>query len=388
MTLSVIILLALMAGLLHARRATTTDGSEGARSGKNIRPLASPPVALAVVTATVYLNQVLFTVYVLRCHGGDPSFIARYLPAGWFALAHSHTLDALAGYFPFPGLLAPSVLRVQAFLELPFVVFGYLTVCRWFSATAYRAALRLVWPVSLSYTATFCLIEWSLRNPYTMHDILIRVIAAIAVPLWAAQMSGDAPGRVHNLPGLLVFALSAVALGVLVLVVYDTALLYNLGHLNARLPVIAGALAVLACARVAARCVTDARASRGIDSITRSFGHLLVLFFVPALPIRYGLNFGTAPLSALASLALAAVATGLGVRETLTRIPGRLTTWILQMAATVTAGLGGMTASILLPARYAEARLLWAAAAFFVCAVTTCSLIDRLAAAPAGSDDS
>jgi hypothetical protein len=40
-----------------------------------------------VVTGLLYLNQVLFTVYVLREHGGDPSFIARYLPEGWFILA-------------------------------------------------------------------------------------------------------------------------------------------------------------------------------------------------------------------------------------------------------------------------------------------------------------
>lgn len=28
-----------------------------------------------------------FTVYVLRVHAGDPSFIGRYLPAGWFDMA-------------------------------------------------------------------------------------------------------------------------------------------------------------------------------------------------------------------------------------------------------------------------------------------------------------
>jgi hypothetical protein len=386
LTLSVIILVTVAASLL-ARRDGTTDGPENAGSRNGRRRLGSPPAALAVVTTVIYLNQVLFTVYVLRCHGGDPSFIARYVPAGWFALAHDHALDTLARHFPLPGLLAPSVLRVQAFLELPFVVFAYLTVCRWYSATAYRAARRLVWPASVSYTATFCLIEWSLHNPYTAQDILIRVTAAIAVPLWAARLSGDAPERPHNLSGLLVFAASTVALGLLILVVYDTALLYNLGHLGARLPVIVLALAVLAAARSAVRFVPEVPAGRGIDSITRSFGLLLVLFFVPALPIRYGLGFGTAPLSALAGLALVAVATWLGVRETFARFPGRLSTWILQMAAGVIAGLGGATASVLLPARYAEARLLWAAAAFFVCAITACSLIDRLVGSTPGSPD-
>jgi uncharacterized iron-regulated membrane protein len=39
--------------------------------------LGHPAVWLAVVTALIYLNQVLFTVYVLRVRHGDPSFIAR-----------------------------------------------------------------------------------------------------------------------------------------------------------------------------------------------------------------------------------------------------------------------------------------------------------------------
>jgi hypothetical protein len=83
---------------------------------------------LAVVTAAIAINQVLFTVYVLRVHGGDPGFIARYLPAGWFRLADGPTMRAFAGAFRAPGLLAPTVLRVQAALELAFVLLAYLTV--------------------------------------------------------------------------------------------------------------------------------------------------------------------------------------------------------------------------------------------------------------------
>jgi hypothetical protein len=209
-------------------------------------------LSLAAVIMVIYLNQVLFTVYVIRVRHGDPSFIARYLPAGWFTLARGHAMEALARQFPDPGLLAPAVLRVQAFLELPLVVFAYLTVSRWFSAGAYRGARRLVWPASAAWTATFCLIEWSLHNPYTTDDIVIRIAAAIVVPLWAGRLAGPPPDRVPGLPALLVFAASTAALGLVVLTVYDTALLYNLGHLGARLPVTAAALAVLAAARVAA----------------------------------------------------------------------------------------------------------------------------------------
>jgi hypothetical protein len=70
-------------------------------------------------------------VYVLRVHGGDTSFIARYLPTGWFDLAtHNPVLRSLGRLFPAPELLAPSVLRVQAFLELPFVLTAFATVAR------------------------------------------------------------------------------------------------------------------------------------------------------------------------------------------------------------------------------------------------------------------
>jgi hypothetical protein len=347
----------------------------GGREGRG--PLRSPLVWLGLVTTAIYLNQVLFTVYVLRRHGGDTEFIARYVPAGWFALARTPALETLARHFPYPGLLAPSVLRVQAFLELPFVVCAYLTVCRWFSGPVYRAARRLVVPVSASYTATFCLIEWSLHNPYTAWDIVIRVAAGIVVPLLATRLSDDAPEAAPTLFGLLLFAASTVAFGLLVLCVYDTALLYNLGHLGGRLPTVVVALTALAVARAAVRFVPATPPGRGMDSIARSFGRFLVLFFVPALPVRYGLGFGAPWLSAAAGLTIVVVAVWQGVRETFARIPGRLTAWILQMAVAVLAGLGGAALGALLPARFAEARLLWAAGAFFGCAVTACSLVDR-----------
>jgi len=118
--LSAIIVAATAAALFLSRRPYG-DNAVGGRLG--------PPVlSLAAVIMVIYLNQVLFTVYVIRVRHGDPSFIARYLPAGWFTLARGHAMEALARQFPDPGLLDPTVLRVQAFLELPLVVFAYLTV--------------------------------------------------------------------------------------------------------------------------------------------------------------------------------------------------------------------------------------------------------------------
>ena len=75
--------------------------------------------------------------------------------------------------------------------------------------------------------------------------VALRIAAAIVVPLWAARLAGPPPDRVPDLPALLVFAVSTAALGLVILTVYDTALLYNLGHLGARRPVTAAALAVL-----------------------------------------------------------------------------------------------------------------------------------------------
>jgi hypothetical protein len=339
--------------------------------------LGHPGTSLAVVAALIYLNQVLFTVYILRVHHGDPSFIARYLPAGWFTLAHGGVITALARHFPAPGLLAPTVLRVQAFLELPFVTFGYLTACRWFGV--FDRARRLVWPVSIAWTATFSLIEWSLHNPFTVEDLIIRAVAAIVVPLWAARLApaGDADRPDLDPAGLLVAAFSVAALGGLVLVVYDTALLYNLGKLGGELPVAGLAAVALVVARAIAARLPARPPGRGVASIGNSFRRFLVLFFVPALPVRYGIDFGTRAVAALAGVVVLAGACVLGVRETFARSPGQPGTWLAQMVVTTIAGLAAGIPVAMVTRGYPEARLLFAAAAFFTVAVLACAVLDR-----------
>jgi hypothetical protein len=83
--LGVVIVTAVVASLvlLRVRGGVRPEPPAGA-GGRRPR---SPVTGLVVITGLAYLNQVLFTVYVLREHGGDPSFIARYLPEGWFILA-------------------------------------------------------------------------------------------------------------------------------------------------------------------------------------------------------------------------------------------------------------------------------------------------------------
>src|SRR4051794_11137925 len=99
--------------LLAVPRVIRRPLTDGLPMGRSLVPGA----ALALVIALIYLNQVLLTVYIIRVHGGDVSFVARSLPEGWFATATDNaTLAELARHFPFPELLAPTVLRVQAFL--------------------------------------------------------------------------------------------------------------------------------------------------------------------------------------------------------------------------------------------------------------------------------
>jgi hypothetical protein len=349
----------------------------------------SPLAALAAVTGLVYLNQVFFTVYVLREHGGDPSFIARYLPVGWFDLAGDNPLlRSLAENFPAPELLAPSVLRVQAFLELPFVLLAFATVLRWLDADLYRRVARsaLLPLTALSYTAVFCAVEWDLRNPYTVGDLVIRAVSALVTPALMARMAArdSAEARQLSASGLLLFIASLGALGVLVLTVYDTALLYNLGRFADRAPIAAAAAITLTALRLTAARLLHRRPAAG-PAVTFA-GHALrrwmALFFVPALAVRYGVNFGTPELAALAGLLVWAAGCGHALRDTLTepsaeRTGRRLLVLSGQLGCAVLAGTATAYAAVhwTLGAYY-EVALLEAMAAFLVTATAVCALTD------------
>ncbi|MGW0081427.1 hypothetical protein [Streptomyces sp. NPDC003393] len=371
------------------------------RTGRSVPPLA----ALAVVTGLIYVNQVLFTVYVLRVHGGDPSFVARYLPTGWFELvSESPVSRRLADGFPAPELLAPSVLRVQALLELPFVLLAFAVVVRWFDAELYRAIARsaLLPLASLSYTAVFCLVEWDLRNPYTVDDIVVRAVSAVLTPLFLARLAARDTVDTRtpaSVSGLLVFIGSLGALGVLVLVVYDTALLYNLGRLNDRLPVASAAAGLLAALRGVAHRLRDDRSAAGLamSFVWHALFRWLALFFVPALAVRYGVMFGTPWSAAGAGLVIGAasclpagrdaVAGTADVTDAAGFPPGRRRTRALRLAGRLTcAGLVGTGAAYVVvtvsrtlsPGPYYETRALLGATAFLVTAVTAVGAVDAV----------
>ncbi|MEV5568918.1 hypothetical protein AB0L06_02630 [Spirillospora sp. NPDC052269] len=344
-----------------------------------------PSAGLALVAGLVYLNQLLFTVYVLREHAGNASFIAARLPPGWFALADGPGMRSFASHVPAPGLLSPSVLRVQAFFELPFVLLAYGVVLRWLSLRWYRRLLDgpPLWAASAAYTTVFCLVEWHFHNPYTDADIAIRLVSAIITPLWIGWTTrhDTASDRPTGVIGILAFGASTWALGQLVLAVYDTALLYNLGHLPGRLPSVTVALAVLVGARVvAARYGERWHPGLAVRTVTAGLSWTLALFFIPALAIRYGVNFGLALPSMAAGLAVSVAAAALALKETLRgqdRI--RVAAWCGQVA--LAAGVGGAAGYAALHAAsdtYYEAGLLRSAAVAFLVAVLVCAGTDRL----------
>ncbi|MFI0374390.1 hypothetical protein ACH35V_41580 [Actinomadura sp. 1N219] len=363
--------------------------AEAALGGK--RAWARPEAFLLLVVALVYVNQLLFTVYVMRVHGGGPSFIAKYLPEGWFALADGSAMRGIAERFPWPGLLEPSVLRVQAFLELPLVLLAYVTVLRWLDRDLYRRVARswLVWAASASYTFVFCVVEWDLHNPYTVDDIVIRICSALATPLllrWlAAQEQGQDGPKTVSFAQMLFFAVSVWALGHLVLTVYDTALLYNLGHLDGRLPGAAVALCVLVAARlVSPRLSHGEDADIALSSIAGGLRWALVLFFVPALAIRYGVNFGTPIVAVLAALIVCLTAAACALREELAGTEAkRIALWGVQaFAALSAAGVSGYLALNLVTDTYYEAGLLRAAGVSFAVVIAVCALTDHWISRP------
>ncbi|MFC9326609.1 hypothetical protein [Kitasatospora sp. NPDC057015] len=362
------------------------DRWAGRWTGHRPARTVGPGAALAVVIALLYLNQLAVTVYVLREHGGDPSFIARHLPAGWFSLADGNApVRWLAAHWPAPRLLAPSVLRVPALLELPFVLLAFATVLRTLDTGLYRRVARspLIRLAAASYTVAFCAVEWQLHNPYTVDDILLRVLSALVTPaLIAALAARDAgPPRPAGAAGLLLFGVSLWALGRLVLALYDTALLYDMSRIGAELPAAALALAVLAAAHRARAALPADGPEPGpaVRALATGLRRGLVLFLVPALAVRYGVDFATPEIAVAggAVVLLAAAAPALRAGTAGRRPP------IGRLALAAGAGLAAAyPAASRVSDAYYEAGLLRAAGAFLLTAVAVAALADR-AAGPA-----
>jgi hypothetical protein len=186
-------------------------------------------------------------------------------------------------------------------------------------------------------------------------------------------------GRPTSTTGLLLFGVSLWALGHLILVVYDTALLYNLGHLGARLPGAAAALVVLLTTRtIATRLPPPPPAGPAVATIAHALRWGLALFLVPALAIRYGINFGTPLLAAAAGATVLLTAAGRALREIPTPHPPPLRL-ALPLALGATTGLAAAYAATHWTTdTFYEAALLRAAAAAMLVTVTITATTESL----------
>ena len=348
--------------LLTTREPTPTSTRGPARPTLRTR-VFHPLAQLLLVCGVLYVNQVLFSAYVLTAHGGSAQFIARYIPGPWFAIErHDAVVTFVAHHVGDGRWLSPSLLRVQAFLELPFTMFAYLAMARLLGRRLYATLCRLplLLVVGVSFSVTFSIIELGLPNPYTHDDLVLRAVAAVTVPVYIAwiarreRLAVDATDGPTGVLGLLSFLAGAGAVSYVVLALYDAFLLYNLAHL----PKYAGGL-VLAGA-------VAAFASFAAPRVDAMLGHVLgapgpspaiaitvdalraftLLFFLPSLSLRYG---GYLPVAVLGGLFLIglSLAAGLarGVQRTRPTLLGGAALVLAAGVALVTAGWA-MTAAL------------------------------------------
>ena len=275
------------------RRAATAPGPAA-----EPRWRVEPAVLWTFVVALLFANQLVVAVYV-DARGG-PGFVQQYLGDFWFHVLQGPGVHRVAVWLgPRAEWLAPSVLNVQAFLELPFTLLAYLTVARLLGRAALAPLVRL--PVlmltGLFCTATFVAVERWFSSPWTDADIWLRWASALATPpalawLLAGHRRAPATPEPLNLSRLLSFLLGALGLGVLVLFVYDTCLLYNLRHARFLWPYALFALALCVAALCLARSSTAQPVSPMLSLLHTVFVQFTWLFFVPALSLRY---MGTSP---------------------------------------------------------------------------------------------
>ncbi len=344
--------------LPSARAAELPPVAARARSALLLHPLSQ----FVLVCVVIYVNQVLFGAFILRAHGGSAGFIARYIPGDWFAIGRQDPLVQLAAQHVGDGRwLSPTLLRVQAFLELPFTMLAYLAVARLLGRQLYTTLCR---PLGLalaavSFSVTFSLVELSLPNPYTNDDLLLRIAACLLTPVYLAwicraenrrsPLREDAAGPAGAL-GLLAFLAGAGAISYIVLALYDALLLYNLAHLPRYASGIAISLVVASGASFVAPRVDAALAraravrapSPAMDVCVSALRAFTLLFFVPSLTLRY---WGAHPSAAVCGALVVAIGLASGTASALRRSPpsagGALR---LLVAGAIALSLGGWAA--------------------------------------------
>ncbi|HEY3450792.1 MAG TPA: hypothetical protein VGK67_30830 [Myxococcales bacterium] len=354
------------------------------------------PWTLFLATSVLCVaNQVAVNAYILAARGGDATFITKHVGAWYF----NGDLDfpgvrALAALLGPSGArwLEPAILRVNAFLELPFAMFAYLAIARLFDRGVPGLLQRsLLGPLAAaSYTAVLMLVEVLLWNPYTRDDLIIRVVAGVLVAFALAALGRrergvacfpDATGRRRTLPSLLVAFVGAACAAGAVLAFYDLTLLYNLGHLEKLGGPLAAMLAVATGAFLGVERVDDwlaglGRRSACVEAVSSVAATLSVVFFVPALAVRYGLHH---PVGRICGLALLAISTAWGLAAA-ARAPGvHARRWAIGLGCGMAAGLAAVKLVYLwIPAgAMIEAVLVLYAAAFVAAMLFAWRLVER-----------
>lgn len=254
------------------------------------------------INLLLFLNQVCFSAWVWKVHGGDSSVIGRYFPpSGWFEIPGPSGLVALAMHLP-GDVLEWSVLRVQSVLEVPFALTACLTVAWALDRALYRWLLR--WPSALavlSWTLLFGVIELRLMNPWTGDDLFGRAFGAVLSLLLCRWLSRRDPGpvwpasqqRVTGFLSFMAWILLVFAMSAIVLAMCWAALLYNPAHFVRLSPVLIGAtLLITLLFRLPLRETEPA--SKGVpassfDELIRLLTAFFAVFLGPSMAIRYTL---------------------------------------------------------------------------------------------------
>ncbi|MEY3213483.1 MAG: hypothetical protein RIT28_3964 [Pseudomonadota bacterium] len=280
-----------------------------------------PRAALAffAVSGLLYVNQVIFNAWMVLEHNAAPSYLRQFVHSQhYFNLAPNHPPVAwLVGLAGDGAWMAPSFLRVQAVLELPWALTAYLMITALLHPPTARqiAAGPLGVFAAVSHTAVLCVVEVLLWNPWTEQDLALRVVGLV-LTLILLQWIGREP--VAEAPPsavqLVNFFIGLGAASALVLGGNLVALLYNLAYLDEVALIMAAATLMFGlCLWVRGR-PTPATDSALVTALHHVGARFTLTFAAPALAIRYGMTHSAAvKLAGIAAalVILTALVTGL-----------------------------------------------------------------------------
>lgn len=324
-------------------------GKTEASPANDARPslLAHPWTLFLLTTALLLANQIVFSAYLLAAHGGDAGFITKYTNDYYFHIDPSFPgVQALARAFGKAGAetwLAPSLLRVNAVLELPFALFAYLSITYLFDPAAVRLLMRsALAPLGLvSFTFVLCVVEIQLYNPWTSQDLVLRAVSCLSC--WLLLRRVAPPPESTPPRGVLSIGIAlagSVAIAGAVLVLYDVTLLYNMAHLRLMaMPLTIGLLAGSVGFGLVRRVDRAPARSQAVSALSSVASTLAVFFFVPSLAVRYAMH---RPSGALCGLVVAIVAISVGLHRAAKKSDAGVGSFVMGLVVAVIAGAGSI----------------------------------------------